>query len=140
MQRLEEHRKRKAEQVKKCREKKKAAQPRKRTLKELAELQKAGADLAPEEAQRLEAHQSRKKIARQDLITRAEADPAAKELAEQRAYASEATKKSRQKMYEEAAAGNPEAAARYERYLTTRREAYHRKKQDAQSEKGERIA
>lgn len=140
-QRLEEHRKRKAEQVKKCREKKKAEQPRKRTLKELAELQKTGADLTPEEAQRLEAHQSRKKIARQELKERAESDPAAaKELAEQRAYQSEATKKSRQKMYEEAAAGNAEAAARYERYLAARREAYHKKKQDAQSEKGERIA
>ncbi|MFR3163220.1 MAG: hypothetical protein ACLTQG_15175 [Hungatella sp.] len=43
-------------------------------------------------------------------------------------------------MYAEAAAGNPEAAARYERYLAARREAYHKKKQDAQSEKGEQIA
>ena len=141
MQRLADHRKKKAEQHKAWREKQRAEQPRKRTLKELAELQKTGADLAPEEAQRLEAHQSRKKIARQELKERAESDPAAAvKLAEQRAYQSEATKKSRQKMYEEAAAGNAEAAARYERYLAARREAYHKKKQDAQSEKGERIA
>ena len=136
--RLADHRRKKAEQHKAWREKQRAEQPRKRTLKELAELQKTGADLTPEEAQRLEAHQSRKKIARQELKKRAETDPAAaKELAAQRAYASEATKKSRQKMYEEAAAGTPEAAARYERCLAARREAYHKKKQD---EKGERIA
>ena len=50
---------------------------------------------------------------------------------------SEATKKSRQKMYEEAAAGNPEAQARYENFLAAKRENYHKKKQD---EKGEQIA
>ena len=48
-----------------------------------------------------------------------------------------ATKKSRQKMYEEAAAGNPEAQARYENFLAARRENYHKKKHD---EKGEQIA
>ena len=31
-------------------------------------------------------------------------------------------------MYEAAAAGDPEAQARYERYLAARRENYHRKK------------
>lgn len=130
-ERLADHRKRKTEQHKAWRAKQRDAQPRQRTLKELAELQKAGVDLAPEEAQRLEAHQSRKKIARQDLKERAEADPAAAEkLAGQRAYQSEATKKSRQKMYDE-------AAARYERYLAARREAYHKKKQD---EKGAMTA
>lgn len=54
------------------------------------------------------------------------------ELAKKRAYQSEATKKSRQKMYEEAATGNPEALERYENYHATRREAYHRKKQEAE--------
>ena len=39
--------------------------------------------------------------------------------------------------YEEAAAGNPEAQARYENFLAARRENYHKKKQD---EKGEQIA
>ena len=40
-------------------------------------------------------------------------------------------------MYDEAAAGSPEAQARYERFLAVKRENYHRKKQD---EKGEQIA
>ncbi len=39
------------------------------------------------------------------------------DLAKKRAYDSEATKKYRQKMYEEAATGNPEAVERYENYL-----------------------
>lgn len=34
-------------------------------------------------------------------------------------------------MYEEAATGNPEAVERYENYLAARREAYHKKKQEA---------
>ena len=51
------------------------------------------------------------------------------ELAQQRAQQSEAVKKSRQKMYADAAAGDPEAQARYERMLAARRENYHRKKQ-----------
>ena len=46
---------------------------------------------------------------------------AAAELAKKRAHQSQATKKSRQKMYEEAATGNPEAVERYENYLVTRR-------------------
>ncbi len=66
----------------------------------------------------------------QDLKDRAETDPeAAAKLARQRAIASDATKKSRQKMYEEAAAGDSEAQDRYERYLAARRANYHRKKQ-----------
>ena len=56
----------------------------------------------------------------------------AAELAKKRAHQSQATKKSRQKMYEEAATGNPEAVERYENYLVTRRESYHRKKQEAE--------
>lgn len=52
--------------------------------------------------------------------------------AQKRAHQSQATKKSRQKMYEEAATRNPEAVERYENYLVTRRESYHRKKQEAE--------
>ena len=86
--------------------------------------------LIPEEVERLEAHRNRKKAALQDLKARAETDPeAAAELAQQRAQQSEAVKKSRQKMYADAAAGDPEAQARYERFLATRRENYHKKKQ-----------
>ena len=120
-------------------ERQKAAQPPKpRTLKELAAAQDAGQPLTPEETERLEASRSRKKNAYQELKAQAETDPAAAaELARRRAYHSEATKKSRQKMYEEAAAGNPEAQARYENFLAARRENYHRKKHD---EKGEQIA
>ena len=39
-----------------------------------------------------------------------------------RSQQSEAVKKSRQKMYEEAAAGDPEVQVRYERHLAARRE------------------
>ena len=86
--------------------------------------------LTSEEVERLEAHRNQKKAALQDLKARAETDPeAAAELAKQRAHQSEAVKKSRLKMYEDAAAGDPEAQARYERFLATRRENYHRKKQ-----------
>ena len=82
--------------------------------------------LIPEEVERLEAHRNRKKAALQDLKARAKTDPeAAAELAQQ----SEAVKKSRQKMYADAAAGDPEAQARYERFLAARRENYHKKKQ-----------
>ena len=94
--------------------------------------------MTPEETARLEASRSRKKNAYHELIAQAETDPAAAaELARRRAYHSEATKKSRQKMYEEAAAGNPEAQARYDSYLAARRESYHKKKQD---EKGAKTA
>ena len=131
--RLAAYKQRKAEAVKRCREKQKAAQPPKpqqRTLKELAECAEAGLPLTPEEAERLEAHRNRRKAALQDLKACAETDPAAAaELAQQRAQQSEAVKKSRQKMYADAAAGDPEAQARYERFLATRRENYHRKKQ-----------
>ena len=130
-ERLADHRRRKNEQIKKWRHSKKADQPKPRTLKELAAAQDAGQLLTAEEAQRLEASRSRKKAAHQELVTRAETDPAAAaELAEKRAYACEATTKSRQKMYEEAKAGSPEAVERYERYLAARREAYHSKKRE----------
>ncbi len=132
-ERLAEHRRKKAAQHKAWRERQKAGQPKTRTLKELAAAQKEGEALTPEESERLEAHKSRKKTAREKLVRQAETDPAAAaELAKKRAYASEATKKSRQKMYEEAATGNPEAVERYENYLAARREAYHRKKQEAE--------
>ena len=49
-------------------------------------------------------------------------------MAQQRAQQSEEVKKSRQKMYADAAAGDPEAQARYEPFLATRRENYNRKK------------
>ncbi len=138
-ERLAAYRERKNRQHKAWYERQKAAQPPKpRTLKELAAAQDAGQPLTPEETERLEASRSRKKNAYQELKTQAETDPAAAaELARRRAYHSEATKKSRQKMYEEAAAGNPEAQARYENFLAARRENYHRKKHD---EKGEQIA
>lgn len=130
---VEEHRRKKAAQHKAWRERQKAGQPKARTLKELAAAQKEGKALTPEESERLEAHKSRKKIAREKLVQQAATDPAAAaELAKKRAHQSQATKKSRQKMYEEAATGNPEAVERYENYLVTRRESYHRKKQEAE--------
>lgn len=132
-ERLAEHRRKKAAQHKAWRERQKAGQPKARTLKELAAAQKEGKALTPEESERLEAHKSRKKIAREKLVQQAATDPAAAaELAKKRAHQSQATKKSRQKMYEEAATGNPEAVERYENYLVTRRESYHRKKQEAE--------
>lgn len=129
-ERLAAHRERKSRQHKEWYGRKKAAEPEKpRTLKELAAAQDAGQPLTPEEAARLEASRSRKKKAYQELKAQAETDPtAAAELAKKRAYQTEATKKSRQKMYDEAAAGNPEAKARYENFLAARRENYHRKK------------
>ena len=132
-ERLAEHRRKKAAQHKAWRERQKAGQPKARTLKELAAAQKEGKALTPEESERLEAHKSRKKIAREKLVQQAATDPAAAAgLAKKRAHQSQATKKSRQKMYEEAATGNPEAVERYENYLVTRRESYHRKKQEAE--------
>lgn len=129
-ERLAAHRERKSRQHKEWYDRKKAAEPPKpRTLKELAAAQGAGLPLTPEEAARLEASRSRKKKAYQELKIQAETDPAAAaELAKKRANQTEATQKSRQKMYEEAAAGNPEAKARYENFLAARRENYHRKK------------
>ena len=92
-----------------------------------------GEALTPEKSERLEAHKSRKKAAMEKLVQQAKTDSSvAAELAKKRAYASKATKKSRQKMYEEAATGNPEAVERYENYLAARQEAYHRKKQEAE--------
>ena len=138
-ERLAAHRQKKAEQHKAWRNRQRATHPSKpqqRTLKELAECSEAGLPLTPEEAERLEAHRNRKKTALQDLKARAETDPeAAAELARKRAYNSDATQKSRQKMYADAATGDSDAQARYERHLAARRENYHRKKQETVAEK-----
>ena len=116
-----------SKELKKARYEKRKAEKREFTARKKAGL------LTPEESERLEAHKSRKKIAREKLVQQAATDPAAAaELAKKRAHQSQATKKSRQKMYEEAATGNPEAVERYENYLVTRRESYHRKKQEAE--------
>lgn len=54
---------------------------------------------------------------------------AIKELAEYRKYMSEATTRSRKKMYEEAASGNLSAMERKENYLKGRRDSYRAKKE-----------
>ena len=74
----------------------------------------------------------RKRAQLRALREQALTDPeAAAKLAEYRAYMCEATKKSRQKMYDDAAAGDPEAIERYEHFLKTRRDNYHMKKSGA---------
>ncbi len=55
---------------------------------------------------------------------------AAAQLEAQHAYMCEAQKRSRQRMYDEAATGDPEAVARYEHYLQMRRESYQKKKEE----------
>ena len=72
-----------------------------------------------------------KRKAEQDaLVERAKTDPeAARQLAEQRKYQSEAAVKSYQKMKAAAEAGDPEAIKRYEAHLAKRREDYHKKKE-----------
>ena len=110
--------------------------PQQRTLKELAECSEADLPLTLEETERLEVRRNRKKTALQDLKARAETAPeAAAELARKQAYDSDATKKPRQKMYADAAAGDPDAQARYEHHLAARRENYHRKKQATVAER-----
>ena len=81
------------------------------------------------EEQRCQQEEQAAKEARSKELKKARYE---KRKAEKRAHQSQATKKSRQKMYEEAATGNPEAVERYENYLVTRRESYHRKKQEAE--------
>lgn len=56
---------------------------------------------------------------------------AIRKLAERRAYYTEANIRYRNRMYEAAAAGDPEAVAKYEEYLKVRREAARRKKESA---------
>ena len=75
--------------------------------------------------------QTAKRKAEHDaLVEQAKTDPeAARQLAEQRKYQSEAAVKSYQKMKAAAEAGDPEAIKRYEARLAKRREDYHKKKE-----------
>ena len=77
-------------------------------------------------------HTARRKAQRLELEARAEAGDAeaAAQLEAQHAYMCEAQKRSRQRMYDEAATGDPEAVARYEHYLQMRRESYQKKKEE----------
>ena len=78
---------------------------------------------------------AKRKAEHDALVERAKTDPeAARQLAEQRKYQSEAAVKSYQKMKATAEAGDPEAikryeAHRYEAHLAKRREDYHKKKE-----------
>ena len=76
-------------------------------------------------------HSENRKAKLADMKLRAEnGDSAAiKELAEYRKYMSEATTRSRKKMYEEAASGNLSAMERKENYLKGRRDSYRAKKE-----------
>ena len=72
---------------------------------------------------------AKRKAEHDALVERARTDPeAARQLAEQRKYQSEAVIKSYQKMKAAAEAGDPEAIKRYEAHLAKRREDYHKKK------------
>lgn len=72
---------------------------------------------------------AKRKAKHNALVELAKTDPeAARQLAEQRKYQSEATVKSYQKMKAAAEAGDPEAIKRYEIHLARRREEYHKKK------------
>lgn len=76
----------------------------------------------------------RKSAARHELIKNAETDPAAAEkLSAYRSYMVEAQNKYRQKMYNEAATGNPEAIARKEQYLQDRRDYYYKRKAESEA-------
>ena len=73
---------------------------------------------------------AKRKAEHNALVERAKTDPeAARQLAEQRKYQSEAAVKSYQKMKAAAEAGDPEAIKRYEAHLAKRREDYHKKKE-----------
>lgn len=72
---------------------------------------------------------AKRKAEHNALVELAKTDPeAARQLAEQRKYQSEATVKSYQKMKAAAEAGDPEAIKRYEIHLARRREEYHKKR------------
>lgn len=74
-------------------------------------------------------HTEKRRLERVALEELAKTDEeAAKKLAEMRKYNCEATSKSRQKMKNDAEAGDPVAMERYESYLAKRREDYHKKK------------
>ena len=73
---------------------------------------------------------AKRKAEHDALVERAKTDPeAARQLAEQRKYQSEATVRSYQKMKAAAEAGDPEAIKKYEARLAKRREDYHKKKE-----------
>ena len=73
---------------------------------------------------------AKRKAEHDALVERAKTDPeAARQLAEQRKYQSEAAVRSYQKMKAAAEAGDPEAIKRYEAHLAKRREDYHKKKE-----------
>lgn len=129
-ERLSEYRRKKNEQHREWRKRQKEKRPPKpRTLKELDAAQKDGETLTAEEEKRLHESRNRKKLQRQELIRQAETDPeAAAVLAKMRADQCAAVTKSRQKMCEEAANGNPEAILRYEKHLAMRRENYRNRK------------
>ena len=72
---------------------------------------------------------AKRKAEHDALVEQAKTDPeAARQLAEQRKYQSEAAVKSYQRMKAAAEAGDPEATKRYEAHLAKRREDYHEKK------------
>jgi DNA invertase Pin-like site-specific DNA recombinase len=77
-------------------------------------------------------HTERRKAKLDDIKVRAENgdETAIAELTAYRKYQSEATTKSRKKMYEQASAGNTVAMERKEQYLQGRRDYYHAKKNE----------
>ncbi len=86
--------------------------------------------LLEKERKRSERSAQRAKLTRAELKEKAKTDPeAARQLAEQRKYQSEAAVKSYQKMKAAAKAGDPEAIKKYEAHLAKRREDYHKKKE-----------
>ena len=86
--------------------------------------------LLEKERKRSERSAQRTKLTRAELKEKAKTDPeAARQLAEQRKYQSEAAVKSYQKMKAAAKAGDPEAIKKYEAHLAKRREDYHKKKE-----------
>ena len=138
---------------KEWREKRKAAEPpkppKKKSIKELMELKKTGAELTPEETERLAEHRRKKAAQHKAWRERQKAgQPKARTLKElaaaqkegkaltpeesERLEAHKSRKKiAREKLVQQAAT-DPAAAERYENYLVTRRESYHRKKQEAE--------
>ena len=138
---------------KEWREKRKAAEPpkppKKKSIKELMELEKTGAELTPEETERLAEHRRKKAAQHKAWRERQKAgQPKARTLKElaaaqkegkaltpeesERLEAHKSRKKiAREKLVQQAAT-DPAAVERYENYLVTRRESYHRKKQEAE--------
>lgn len=123
--------------------------PKKKSIKELMELEKTGAELTPEETERLAEHRRKKAAQHKAWRERQKAgQPKARTLKElaaaqkegkaltpeesERLEAHKSGKKiAREKLVQQAAT-DPAAVERYENYLVTRRESYHRKKQEAE--------